>query len=72
MRAGVSQHPAAAVHVQDHRQRALRAGRAHDAHPDVADVGRHGDPVLVDGQLLDRRGLDVVEHLARLVGRQLI
>ena len=46
--------------------------RADDPHPDVADVGGDGDPALVDGQLVDRRGLDVVEHLARLVGGQLV
>jgi hypothetical protein len=68
----VPEHPAAAVHVQDHGQRALGAGRANDAHLDVADVGGDGDPALVDGQLVDRRRLDVVEDLARLVGRQLV
>src|SRR4051812_43019950 len=72
VRAGVPEHPTAAVHVQDHRERALGAGRAHDAHADVAHVGRDGDPALVDRQLGDRRGLDVVEHLARLIGRQLV
>jgi hypothetical protein len=72
VRGGVAEHPAAAVHVQDHRQRALHAGRAHDAHLDVADLGRHGDPVHVDGQLVDRRRLDVIEHLARLAGGQLV
>jgi hypothetical protein len=72
MGAGVAEHPAAAMHVQDHRQRALGAGRAHDPHTHIADVGRDGDPALVDGQHVDRRRLDVVEHLARLVGGQLV
>jgi hypothetical protein len=68
MRARVAEHPPAAVHVQDHRQRALDALGPHDADAHVADVGGHRDPALVDGQLLDRRGLDVVEHLAGLIG----
>jgi hypothetical protein len=53
-------------------QPALCAGRAHDPRLDVAHLGRHRDPVFVDGQLVDRRRLDVVEHLARLVGGQLV
>jgi hypothetical protein len=72
VRAGVPEHPAAAVHVQDHRQRARGAGRAHDAHLDVTDVGRHRDPALLDRQLADRRRLHVVEHLARLGRRHLV
>jgi hypothetical protein len=72
VRAGVPEHPAAAVHVEDHRQGALSAGRTDDAHTHVADVGGDGEPALVDGQLVDRRRLDVVEHLARLLWRQLV
>jgi hypothetical protein len=72
VRAGVAEHPAAAVHVQDHGQRALGAGRADDPHEDVAVLGRHGDPALVHRQLVDRRGLHVVEHLARSRGAELL
>ena len=43
-----------------------------DAHAGVADVGRDGDPLLVDGQLVDRRGLEVVEDLARGGGLELV
>ena len=39
---------------------------------DVADRSRNGDPLLLDGQLLDRRGLQVVEHLARLRRLELV
>jgi hypothetical protein len=72
VRVCVPEHPATAVHVQDHRQRALDAGRAHDPHPDVPDIGRDGNPGLVDGQYVDRRRLHVVEHLARLAEGQLV
>jgi hypothetical protein len=53
------------VHVQDHRQRALGAGRPDDPHAHVPDVGGHGDPAVLDGQLVDRRGLHIVEDGAR-------
>jgi hypothetical protein len=36
-----------------------------DPHPGVADRGGHRDPLFVDRRLLDRRGLDVLEELAR-------
>ena len=73
VRPGVAEHPAAAVHVEDHRAACPSAPAGRTMRTlDVADVGRHGDPALVDGQLVDRRRLDVVEHLARLVGRQLV
>ena len=70
--AGVAEHPAAAVHVEDHRERAGGTGRAEHAHAHVADVGGDGDPALVDRQLVDRRGLHVIEHLPRLGGRELV
>ena len=64
--AGVAEHPAAAVHVDDGRQATLGAFRLDDPHAGVAYGGGHGDPFLVDRQLLDRPGLKVVEDLARL------
>ena len=72
VRPGVAEHPTAAVHVENHRQRPQDVARTDDPDAHVADVGRHCHPVLVDGQLFDRRGLDIVEHLARLVGGQLV
>ena len=66
VRVGVAEHPAAAVHVEDRRQRPCGVRRRDDADAHVADLGGDGDPAIVDGQLVDRRGLDVVEHLARL------
>jgi hypothetical protein len=69
---GVAEHPAATVHVQDHRQRALAADRAHDPHLDVAGLGRDGDPAVLDRQLVDRGGLDVVEDLAGLSRGELV
>src|SRR5262249_36325807 len=72
VRARVPEHPAAAVHVQDRRQRAGGVRRGDDADADVADGGRHGDPALRGRQLVDRLRLHVVEHLPRLAGRQLV
>jgi hypothetical protein len=48
MRGGVAEHPAAAVHVQDHRLCPGCVRRPDDAHPHVADLGRHGDPAVLD------------------------
>ena len=72
VRVGVAEHPAAAVHVEDHRQRPLGVGRPDDPHAHVADLGGDGDPALLDRQLVDRRGLDVVEHLAGLGRGELV
>ena len=72
VRVGVAEHPAAAVHVEDHRQRPGGVRGPDDPHAHVADVGGHGDPAVVDGQLVDRRGLHVVEHGARLGRAQLV
>ena len=35
-----------------------------DAYAHVANLGRDADPAILDGQLVDRRGLDVVKDLA--------
>jgi hypothetical protein len=70
--AGVAEHPAAAVHVEDHGQRAFGALGPDDADAHVSHVGRNGDPAVVDRQLVDRRGLDVVEHGAGLVRCELV
>ena len=72
VRVGVAEHPAAAVHVEDRGQRARGIGRPDDADAHVAHLGGDGDPALVDRQLLDRLGLDVVQYLARLVRRELV
>ena len=69
---GVAQHPAAAVHVEDHRQRPGGVRRPDDPHAHVADLGGDGDPAVLDRELVDRRGLDVVEHLAGLGGGELV
>ena len=72
MRVGVAEHPAAAVHVEDHWQRPDGVRGPDDPHAHVADVGRHGDPAVVHGRLVDRRGLQLVEHGARLGRAQLV
>jgi hypothetical protein len=69
---GVAEHPAAAVHVQDHRQRPYGVPGPDDPHAHVADVGGHGGPAVIHGQLVDRRGLHVVEHGARIGGAQFL
>jgi hypothetical protein len=69
---GVAQHPAAAVHVEDHRQRPRGLRWSDDPHADVADLGGDGDPAVVGRELVDRRGLDVVQHLAGLGGGELV
>jgi hypothetical protein len=61
---GVTEHPATAVHVDDDRERALGALRLDDPHARVAYARRHSDPLLVDRQLLDWRGLKIVEDVA--------
>jgi hypothetical protein len=65
MGGGVAEHPAAAVHVDDDRQHAVGAARLDEPDACVAHWRGHGDPFLVDRELLDGRGLDVVEDLAR-------
>jgi len=68
----VAQHPAAAVHVEDRRQRPRGVRRPDDPHAHVADLGGDGDPAVLDRELVDRRGLDVIEHLAGPGGRELV
>jgi hypothetical protein len=70
--AGVAEDPAGAVDEQDGRQLLFGADRSDDAHPHVADLGGDGGPLLLDMRLVDRRGLDVVEHLAGAVGPELV
>ena len=70
--AGIAQDPASSVHVKDHGQDGRRVDRLHDPHPHVTDLGRDGDPLLRDLGLLDRRGLDVVEHFARTFRAELV
>jgi hypothetical protein len=70
--AGIAQDPAASVNVEDHRQDGRRVGRLHDPHPHIADFGRDRNPLLCDLELIDRRGLDVVEHLARAFRTELV
>ena len=72
VRVGVAEHPAAAVHVEDHRQRPDGVGGPDDPHAHVADVGGHGHPAIIHGQLVDRRGLQFVEHGARLGRAQFV
>ena len=64
----VAEHPAAAVHVQDHGERPEDVPGTDDPDAHVADVGRHGHPVLVDRRRVDGSGLHVVEDGARLLG----
>jgi hypothetical protein len=63
---GVADNPAAAVHVEDHWQCPDGIRGPDDPHAHVANVGGDGDPAVVDGQLVDRGGLQFVEHGARL------
>jgi hypothetical protein len=56
------------MHVQDGREAFLSVDGLDDADPDVADLGRNGDPLLGDVELGDRGSLNVVENLARAVG----
>jgi hypothetical protein len=60
------------VHVEDHRQRSCGVRRPHDADAHVADLGGYRDPSILDGQLVDRFGLDVVEHLPGLGRGELV
>jgi hypothetical protein len=58
VRAGVAEDPAAAVDVQDHRQRSAGSNRLEKPYLHVADRGGHGDPfVFPDLDLVDRSGL---------------
>jgi hypothetical protein len=69
---GVAEDPPAAVHVDHDRQHGGRVDGADDADADVADRGRHRDPLLLDRQLVDRRGLQILEHLAGGGGLELV
>ena len=70
---GVAEHPAGAVDVEDHRQRAGGAGRFDDAHPHRAGrAALDADPFLVDRRLLYVAGLDLVDGLAAFRGGHLI
>jgi hypothetical protein len=60
------------VHVDDDRQHAVGAARLDESDARVAHRRRHGDPLLVDREFLDGRGLDVVEDLARCGVVQLV
>jgi len=46
--------------------------RLDDSHARVSDGGRHRDPLFVDRQLVDRRGLEVFEDRAGRRVAQLI
>jgi hypothetical protein len=70
--AGVAEDPASPVHVHDDWEHTRRVDRADDPDPGIADVGRHGDPLVCDGEIVDRRRLEVVEHLAGGGGLQLV
>jgi hypothetical protein len=70
--AGVAEDPAAAVHVDDDRQRAGAAGRPDDPDAGIADLGGDGDPLLFDRQQPRGIRLQVVEHLARSGGLELV
>jgi hypothetical protein len=72
VRAGVAEDPATAVHVQDHRQRPDGVRGPDDPHAHVANVGGHGRPTVIHGQLVDRGGLQPVERGARLSRAQLV
>ena len=65
MRPGVPEDPPTAVHVDDDGQHRPGVAGPDEPHAHVADRGGHGDPLLVDGQLVHRLGLQVVEDLAR-------
>lgn len=69
---GATEHPTAAVHVQDGGQRSTHPDRLDDADPRHTDVRRHIDLLLGHVRLGYRRGLDVVEDLARTVGTEFV
>src|SRR3954463_1372506 len=58
LRGGVAEHPAAAMHVEDHRQRPDGVRGPDDPHAHVAEIGGHGSPAVVPGQPVGRRGPD--------------
>ena len=69
---GVAEDPAGAVEVEDHRQRpadALGRRMRTDTWPDGPPG--HGGVLDVDGQLLDRAGLDRIDGPATLVRAEL-
>jgi hypothetical protein len=69
----VAEHPAGAVHVEDHRKRAGSALRLDD--PDFDRAGRSAldvDPLFVDLGLEDRGVLDAVDRLAAILRSQLV
>jgi hypothetical protein len=45
---------------------------ATDAHPNLTDRYRVRDPLLVDVELPDRNGLDLVEHLPGALDTELV
>jgi len=67
VRAGIAEHPAAAVDVQDDGQGSGRAARTHDPDGNVADLGRDRDPFVIDVGQGDGAGLDLVQQGARAV-----
>ena len=68
----VAEDPAGAVEVEDHRQGPVGALGAQDAYRHLAGgAAGHGGVVDVDGQLLDRAGLDRIDGPATLVRAQL-
>ncbi|GAA4997122.1 hypothetical protein [Actinopolymorpha pittospori] len=50
----------------------LGADGLEDADAHLADLGRDGDPLFLDVGLVDRSGLDVVEHLTGPLGPELV
>ena len=60
------------MHVEDHRECPLGVGRPDDPDAYVADLGGDRDPAVLDRQLVDRGGLDVIEHLAGVGGCELV
>jgi hypothetical protein len=49
-----------------------RAFGGRTTHAHVADVGGHGGPAVIHGQLVDRRALQLVEHGACLGRAQFV
>jgi hypothetical protein len=72
MGAGVAEDPPAAVHIQDCSERVRRPRRFDDAHPNVADFRRNGDPLVGHLELGDGCGLNVIEQLAGTVDAELV
>jgi hypothetical protein len=68
----VAEDPAGAVEVDDHRQRPAGALGAQDAHRHPAGgAAGHGGVLDVDGRLLDRAGLELIDGPATLVRAEL-